>query len=92
MSPVFREKRKWWGSAKTPREKSTALHMLGDSVRVALHPYERSPDSGSGNCWCGTDRTRAIHYHPFHPPSDPSGYCRICGCEEDNRRHEEVTL
>ena len=45
----------------TARDKAKALHILSGSVALLRHPYERSPHSGAGNCWCGSDQRSKIH-------------------------------
>ena len=49
------------GNAIGARERAQALFILGSAVAIQKHPYERSPHSGSGNCWCGDHRRAKIH-------------------------------
>ena len=32
--------------------------------RIVAHPYEASPHSGAGNCWCGRWDTHRLHIQP----------------------------
>lgn len=32
-----------------------------DTGRIVAHPYERSPYSGAGNCWCGRWEDHPLH-------------------------------
>lgn len=34
-----------------------------DTGRIVAHPYEASPHSGAGNCWCGRAETHRLHNH-----------------------------
>lgn len=65
-------KRGWWPAEHaghypepnppvTARDRSSALHLLGTSVVMRPHPYERDPASGAGNCWCGDHQSSRIH-------------------------------
>lgn len=51
----------WMPDEVTSKEKSHALFVLGDAVIVARHPYDRSFQSSSGNCWCGRATSDRIH-------------------------------
>lgn len=44
-----------------PVEKARALAVLRGVVVLVRHPYERDPQSGSGNCWCGRAATAQLH-------------------------------
>ena len=50
-----------WAPDATASERASALHTLGGAVRLRKHPYQRSPHSGSGNCWCGRSKSERIH-------------------------------
>lgn len=50
----------WMPDQYTARDKAKALHILSGSVALLRHPYERSPHSGAGNCWCGSDQRSKI--------------------------------
>jgi hypothetical protein len=41
-----------------------------DTGRIVAHPYERSPYSGAGNCWCGRWETHRLHV-PLDYPNGP---------------------
>ncbi|HEY9408903.1 MAG TPA: hypothetical protein VIP77_04920 [Jiangellaceae bacterium] len=32
-----------------------------DTSRIVAHPYEASPHSGAGNCWCGRAEVHRLH-------------------------------
>lgn len=32
-----------------------------DTGRIVRHPYEPSPHSGAGNCWCGRAEVHRLH-------------------------------
>lgn len=36
--------------------------------RIVAHPYERSPYSGAGNCWCGRVEEHRLHVADADPP------------------------
>ncbi|WP_158079329.1 hypothetical protein [Actinomadura sp. CNU-125] len=36
--------------------------------RIVAHPYERSPYSGAGNCWCGRAEGHRLHVADAVPP------------------------
>lgn len=74
MPTWLRERRgrleKAWASDKyTAREKYAALRLLKGAVVLVAHPYDRSPDSGAGNCWCGRAEPENIHRVILDPPS-----------------------
>lgn len=43
-----------------------------DTGRIVAHPYEASPHSGAGNCWCGRDEAHRLH-------DQPAKACVKCG-------------
>lgn len=45
----------------TAKDRSHALSVLRGVVLILRHPYEADPFSGAGNCWCGRDRSSALH-------------------------------
>jgi len=51
----------WASPRRSAADKSKALSVLGDAVVLVAHPYERSPFSGAGNCWCGRHATSKLH-------------------------------
>jgi hypothetical protein len=53
--------RAWVSDKFNAIDKGHALFVLGDAVVLARHPYDRSPQSGAGNCWCGRDQGASIH-------------------------------
>lgn len=61
---VRREKveRAWVSDKPTSAQKGTAFDVLGQNVILVRHPYDRHPQSGAGNCWCGRDQTSTIHH------------------------------
>jgi hypothetical protein len=48
-------------SNHTAAQKGDALAVLRGCVTLVRHPYERSPYSGAGNCWCGYDPANRLH-------------------------------
>jgi len=53
--------RAWVSDKFTATEKAHALFVLGQNVVVVRHPYDRHPNSGAGNCWCGDHQSSTIH-------------------------------
>jgi hypothetical protein len=51
----------WSNDKYTAAQKADACHVLGDAIIIARHPYDRNPNSGSGNCWCGRSMGGTIH-------------------------------
>lgn len=52
--------------------KGRALDVLGDAVILVRHPYERDPQSGSGNCWCARAESSSLHDVILEPARAPS--------------------
>lgn len=48
-------------SEKSAREKEKALNVLRGAVIITKHNYERHPNSGAGNCWCGREEFNRLH-------------------------------
>jgi hypothetical protein len=49
---------------------------------VTLHPYERSPHSGAGNCHCGWPEHSRLHPHAY-AQMDGSELC-VCSATAGN--------
>lgn len=56
-----RIERCWVSDKPTAVDKAGALFVLGQNVIVVRHPYDRHPQSGAGNCWCGDHQGASIH-------------------------------
>lgn len=59
--------RAWVSDKPSAIDKGHALEVLGQNVIVVRHPYDRHPQSGAGNCWCGRDQSAAIHHVVIEP-------------------------
>lgn len=57
---------------------------------VKVHPYERSPHSGAGNCWCGWPRESIMHPHEPVGSLVSDGMKCICGKSWNNVIHAGV--
>ena len=55
------ERRNSWMPDRSAKQRADALHILGDAVVLRKHPYDRSPNSGAGNCWCGRPQSSELH-------------------------------
>lgn len=53
--------RVWTSEQSSPDEKRHALTVLSGAVVLVRHPYDRHPQSGSGNCWCGRHIGASLH-------------------------------
>lgn len=51
----------WMSDKYTAKDRGHALHVLGGAVILVRHLYQRGPNSGAGNCWCGRDQRDSIH-------------------------------
>lgn len=51
----------------TARDRARALYVLARAVAVRAHPYERDPQSGAGNCWCGDHQSAKVHAVELRP-------------------------
>jgi len=49
------------GTPITAKDRARALFVLRGCIKLVRHPYDRSPHSGAGNCWCGRDPSSPIH-------------------------------
>lgn len=56
--------------------------------KIVRHPYERSPYSGAGNCWCGLWEESRIHPHVYSK-ARASVLC-ICAWPADHEIHTAV--
>ncbi len=73
MTSWLRERRgkleRAWASDKhDARAKAQALSVLGSAVVLVAHPYDRHPNSGAGNCWCGRAPNESLHKVILDPP------------------------
>lgn len=57
----------WLSDKHTAIEKGRALHVLTGAVVLVRHPYQRDPQSGSGNCWCGRHQGSTLHAVVLEP-------------------------
>jgi hypothetical protein len=50
------------------------------------HTYERDPQSGAGNCWCGRALEHVMHPHDFLPRASDERLC-VCSRRRDESPH-----
>lgn len=60
----------WTNDSHTAVDKSKALATLGKAVVLVRHPYQRDPQSGSGNCWCGRHAAAVLHDVVMEPDGE----------------------
>ena len=68
------------------RAKDRALRTLRGAVKLTVHPYERDPFSGAGNCWCGRAEASVLHPHVWVPAYVDPMRC-VCGKPPNHRLH-----
>ena len=59
-----------------------------DTGRIVRHPYERSPYSGAGNCWCGRAYESRLHPHPYTRAY--SDVLCVCASPADDEVHTDA--